>query len=250
MSLRNVSQLNLFEKLLKCVGGLIMFPLGLTSIQSKTVLTVYRFGKFDREFTSGFRWIAPFGHRYIVFSGTTPYSSKKLNLIDKDGNPIIVDCIVNYVIYDTQKYIETTNYFTNGIVETKMNTNIREVLTKYPFISHDKSQIDISRGGHGLTSQLVSTLSARLFGNGITIVDAIILEAKYAPEVSSFMMAKQQAQAYLDARKLIVQGAVDTATHVSEQMKNKLSEKATEKMTLNLITVLAGQTGTQPVIKM
>ena len=246
-----MSQLNLIEKSLKVFGGLAMAPLApfcLESIPAKNVILIYRFGKFDRSVNPGLRWIAPFYTPYKVFTDLSCTHHKDLNLLDKHGNPIIINSNVNYKIASPRTYMEMTDFTTRQyLVDSNIAVALRNVLQKYPLISGTEN--DISKGGQSFSENLASAVQSKVSVFGITIESVTITEAKYSPEISSQMLAKQQARAYIEARNLIVQGAVDTVKDVSEQLKN-LSPETKEKLTVNLLTVLAGNSNAQPTIKM
>ena len=246
-----MSQLNLVEKSLKVLGGLITFslaPFFLQSIHAKNVTLIYRFGKFDRSVQPGLRWIPPFYEYHNVFTESVCTHHKDLNLLDKHGNPIIINSNVNYKITSPRTYVEMTDFNKKqDIVSSNIAVAIRTALQKYPLISGTED--DISKGGQEFSDDLASAVQSKVSVFGIDIESVTITEAKYSPEISSQMLAKQQARAYVEARNLIVQGAMDTVKDVSEQLKN-LSPEAKEKLTVNLLTILAGNSSAQPTIKM
>ena len=137
-----MSQLNLIEKTLKVLGGLILSPLAplcFQSVRINSVILVYRFGKFDRMVNPGLRWIAPFGKAYSVF--TEPIN-KNLNLMDKHGNPIIINSNVNYKIVLPRKYMESTDFDSKkDIVSANIAVALRNALQKYPLISDIEEDI-------------------------------------------------------------------------------------------------------------
>jgi DNA-binding ferritin-like protein len=82
---------------------------------------------------------------------------------------------------------------------------------------------------------------------GYSIDELQLTEVNYAPEIMQQMLIKQQAKAYIDARKEIVSGAVDIVKDIKKQMN--LSSITSDKLTVNLLTVLSSD-GVTPVIKM
>ena len=243
-----MSQLNRFEKILKIVGGTLLAPFGFTIVPANTVRSVYRFGKFDRHFESGLRWIAPCNSPYHIFTGLRPMSHSDLHLLDKHGNPIIVNSIINYKIVDPKLYIESTNFFTQeSIVNTKVSSSLRSVLSTLPFISPDNN--DIRTGGAHLSNDLLRHVNSAVGSNGVVAEQVTITEARYAPEIASQMLAKQQARAYVEARNLIVQGAMDTVNDLKAHL-GEMDEKMQDQLVVNLLTVMAGNTHAQPVMKL
>ena len=246
-----MSQLNLVEKSLKVLGGFATIPLSpafFNVVPANTQELVYRFGKFDRIMDTGLRWVAPFCKVYPVFMKTNCAHHKDLNLLDKHGNPIIVSSNVNYKIVVPQRYVESTDFFNRKyIIDSNIAVAIRQGLQKYPLISDTEN--DILHSGPTISVNLCETVQHNVIDFGIGIESVTITEARYAPAIASQMLAKQQARAYVEARNLIVQGAMDTVRDVSGQLKD-LSPEAKEKLTVNLLTVLAGNSQAQPTIKM
>jgi uncharacterized membrane protein YqjE len=74
----------------------------------------------------------------------------------------------------------------------------------------------------------------------------------YAPEIASAMLQRQQAEAILDARKRIVDGAVGMVQMALEQLRAhdvvQLDEERKAQMVSNLLVVLCSERGTQPVV--
>ena len=125
--------------------------------------------------------------------------------------------------------------------------SVRTVLGNYPFIS--PLEDDIRSGKESVTNSLITHINNNLDSNGIQAKNVVITEARYAAIIASQMLAKQQAQAYIEARNLIVQGAVDTVKDVTSQLSG-LSSEAQEKVIVNLLTILAGNSHTQPTVSM
>jgi hypothetical protein len=76
---------------------------------------------------------------------------------------------------------------------------------------------------------------------------------RYAPEIAAAMLQRQQAEALIDARTLIVQGAVEIAKNAAEQLAGHgITMDAVEKarMVSNLICVICGDSHVQPTVSM
>ena len=87
---------------------------------------------------------------------------------------------------------------------------------------------------------------------GIEIVEARITYLAYAPEIAAAMLQRQQASAVVDARKLIVDGAVGMVEMALEQLSEKdvveLDEERKAAMVSNLLVVLCGNHDAQPIV--
>lgn len=220
-------------------------PLLTRSVPVNNVLLIYRFGKFDRQADTGLRWAPPCYEPYQIFTGKDFIQHKHLNIMDKYGNPMIINSNVGYSVSDPRLYLEKTNFFDQlSIINSIIGVSLRDTLKNYPLISSDEDDILKSSV---VTRHLVDNVQMNILPFGISVHDVNITEAKYAPEIANQMLAKQQARAYVEARNLIVKGALDTVNDVSKQLVG-ISPEAKEKLTVNLLTILAGNSHAQPTI--
>ena len=87
---------------------------------------------------------------------------------------------------------------------------------------------------------------------GLEIIEARITYLAYAPEIAAVMLQRQQASAIIDARKMIVDGAVGMVEMALNQLSEKdvveLDEERKAAMVSNLLVVLCGNHDTQPII--
>ncbi|MEG2455731.1 MAG: SPFH domain-containing protein, partial [Oscillospiraceae bacterium] len=87
---------------------------------------------------------------------------------------------------------------------------------------------------------------------GLEIVEAKITHLAYAPEIAAAMLQRQQASAIVDARKLIVEGAVGMVqmalTQLSEEKIVELDDERKAAMVSNLLVVLCGNRDAQPIV--
>ena len=95
-------------------------------------------------------------------------------------------------------------------------------------------------------------IQARVEEAGIEVVEARITYLAYAPEIAAVMLQRQQASAIVDARKLIVDGAVGMVEMALERLNEKgtvqLDEERKAAMVSNLLVVLCGNRDAQPVV--
>jgi regulator of protease activity HflC (stomatin/prohibitin superfamily) len=99
---------------------------------------------------------------------------------------------------------------------------------------------------------LRAELQARFADAGVEVVDAKLTHLAYAPEIAQVMLRRQQAEAIISARKKIVHGAVsmveEALNGLSERNLVALDDERRAAMVSNLLVVLCGERGTQPII--
>ena len=84
------------------------------------------------------------------------------------------------------------------------------------------------------------------------MIEARITRLSYAPEIAQVMLQRQQAGAVVAARKQIVEGAVGMVEMALERLAKddivELDEERKAAMVSNLLVVLCGDRGTQPIV--
>ncbi len=87
---------------------------------------------------------------------------------------------------------------------------------------------------------------------GVEILEARITYLAYAPEIAAVMLQRQQASAIIDARKMIVDGAVGMVEMALEKLSSQkiveLDDERKAQMVSNLLVVLCGNKDAQPVV--
>jgi len=103
-----------------------------------------------------------------------------------------------------------------------------------------------------VASRIKEEIQKRVDEAGIEIVEARITHLAYAPEIASVMLQRQQASAIIDARKMIVDGAVGMVEMALQKLNEKeivnLDEERKAAMVSNLLVVLCGNRDAQPIV--
>ena len=103
-----------------------------------------------------------------------------------------------------------------------------------------------------VASRIRDEIQSRVDEAGIEIVEARITYLAYAPEIAAVMLQRQQASAIIDARKMIVDGAVGMVEMALERLNEggmvNLDEERKAAMVSNLLVVLCGNHDAQPVV--
>ena len=103
-----------------------------------------------------------------------------------------------------------------------------------------------------LQQRIREEIQTKVTDAGLEIIEARITYLAYAPEIAAVMLQRQQASAIIDARKMIVDGAVGMVEMALDQLSEKevveLDEERKAAMVSNLLVVLCGNHDTQPII--
>ena len=103
-----------------------------------------------------------------------------------------------------------------------------------------------------VAERIKNEIQSKVQDAGLEIIEARITYLAYAPEIASAMLQRQQASAVVDARKLIVDGAVGMVEMALDRLNEKqlveLDEERKAAMVSNLLVVLCGNHDAQPIV--
>ena len=258
---------------------------GLKVLKPQEALVLTLFGNYMGTLKGeGFYWVNPFATAVNpaantvlnqsgdVKTGTAQSGSMKMSLKimtlsnnkqkinDCLGNPVEIGIAVMWRVVDTAKAaFNVDNY--KAFLSLQCDSALRNIVRLYPY----DAAPDVDTTGDGVaddgslrgSSEVVAArikdeIQSRVHDAGIEIVDARITYLAYAPEIAAAMLQRQQAAAVVDARKLIVDGAVGMVELALERLKEsgcvELDEERKAAMVSNLLVVLCGNKDAQPIV--
>ena len=176
------------------------------------------------------------------------------------GNPIEIGIAVTWRIVDTaQAVFNVDNY--KEFLSLQCDSALRNVVRIYPYDvapNVDTTGDGIAdegslRGSSEIVAERIrKEIQLRVDEAGIEIVEARITYLAYAPEIAAVMLQRQQASAIIDARKMIVDGAVGMVEMALERLNEnhvvELDEDRKAAMVSNLLVVLCGNHDAQPIV--
>ena len=244
------------ESLLSTVFGILFFPITLLAswvvVHPQEEVIVLLWGKFwkilDRP---GLTWINVFGRNLIRVSRRQQTIELPKNTVaDGNGNPIIVSGIVTFAFADSKKVgLEVAD--AHEFVRTQAMAVLKQVASKYPYESREGASLKSEASKIGI--EMVETLQKKVAPAGTKIISFELSDLSYAPEIAQSMLIRQQAGALVDARKIIVEGAVEIvneAVQLLEKRQLGLTGENRERLVTNLLTVICGDAKVQPTVQM
>eukprot|EP00621_Florenciella_sp_RCC1693_P006602 CAMPEP_0182525352 /NCGR_PEP_ID=MMETSP1323-20130603/2421_1 /TAXON_ID=236787 /ORGANISM="Florenciella parvula, Strain RCC1693" /LENGTH=263 /DNA_ID=CAMNT_0024734057 /DNA_START=83 /DNA_END=874 /DNA_ORIENTATION=- len=165
-------------------------------------------------------------------------------VVDANGSPVMVSAVLNYqVVSPIKAMFDVQNY--RVYAETNVQAVVKKVVGSHTY-NELKSETDT------INAALKAQAQEKVTPAGIEIVALQLNELNYAPEIAASMLKKQAAGAMLEARTLIVAGAVQIATDAITQLETSsqisLTQEDKVKIVTNLLTVTCGVEETTPVI--
>lgn len=176
------------------------------------------------------------------------------------GNPVEIGIAVMWRVVDTAKAVFSVDNY-KEYLSLQCDSALRNIVRIYPY--------DVAPGidttGDGVadegslrgSSEVVAgrikeEIQKKVQEAGLEIIEARITYLAYAPEIAAVMLQRQQASAIIDARKMIVDGAVGMVEmalkKLSEEKIVELDDERKAAMVSNLLVVLCGNRDAQPIV--
>ena len=187
-------------------------------------------------------------------------SNAKQKVNDVLGNPVEISVAVIWQVKDTAKAVFNVDNY-KEYLSLQVDTAVRDIVKIYPYdvapnvdtTGDGKADDGSLRGSTTVVADRIRDLiQKKADGAGLEILEARITYLAYAPEIAAVMLQRQQASAVIDARKMIVDGAVGMVEMALERLKENgvvdLDEERKAAMVSNLLVVLCGNHDAQPVV--
>ena len=205
-------------------------------------------------------------------SGTAEMVSKKVSLKimtlnnarqkinDCLGNPVEIGIAVMWRVTDTAKAVFNVDNY-KEYLSLQCDSALRNIVRIYPY--DVAPNVDTTGDGHAdegslrgssevVAGRIRDEIQSKVQEAGLEIIEARITYLAYAPEIAAVMLQRQQASAIIDARKMIVDGAVGMVEMALERLNQgglvQLDEERRAAMGSNLLVVLCGNHDAQPIV--
>ena len=146
------------------------------------------------------------------------------------GNPVEIGIAVMWRVVDTAKAVFNVDNY-KEYLSLQCDTALRNIVRIYPYdvapnvdttgdgIADEGPNVDTTGDGIAdegslrgssevVAARIRDEIQKRVEEAGLEVIEARITYLAYAPEIAAVMLQRQQASAVIDARKMIVDGAV------------------------------------------
>ncbi|MGN1346755.1 MAG: SPFH domain-containing protein [Eubacteriales bacterium] len=176
------------------------------------------------------------------------------------GNPVEIGIAVMWRVVDTAKAVFNVDNY-KEYLSLQCDTALREIVRIYPY--DVAPNIDTTGDGVAdegslrgsseiVASRIREKIDEKVSFAGLEVVEARITYLAYAPEIAAVMLQRQQASAIIDARKMIVDGAVGMVQMALDKISDEgictLDDERKAQMVSNLLVVLCGSKDAQPIV--
>ncbi|HYC98827.1 SPFH domain-containing protein [Brevundimonas sp.] len=249
------------DNALVVIGGIVTAVIGLLllcglySLQPNESMAILLFGEYrgtDRQ--TGLRWVLPWYSRKKISLRVRNLTSDKLKVNDKRGSPIEIAANVVWRVQDSaQALFDVDDY--QAFVNIQVDTALRDIASHYAYDHGEEDaepEMTLRSDAEDVAGRLRDELVNRVSVAGVAVDEARLAHLAYAPEIAGAMLRRQQAEAVLAARRLIVRGAVSMVENalldLGERGVVELDEDRKAAMVSNLLVVLCADRDAQPVV--
>ena len=249
------------DNILLVVSGVVVAAVGLLllcglyALQPNESMAILLFGDYrgtDRK--TGLRWVLPWYSRKKISLRVRNLTSDKLKVNDKRGSPIEIAANVVWRVEDSaQALFDVDDY--QAFVNIQVDTALRDITSHYAYDHGDEDaapEMTLRSDAEDVAARLRDELVERVRVAGVAVDEARLAHLAYAPEIAGAMLKRQQAEAILSARRLIVRGAVGMVENALADLNERgvvdLDEDRKAAMVSNLLVVLCADREVQPVV--
>ncbi len=225
---------------------------GFYSVQPNEAVALLMFGEYQgTDRGQGLRWVFPWISRKKISMRVRNITSDTLKVNDKDGNPIEIAANVVWRVKDSAQALFDVDNF-ESFCRIEIDTALRDIAAHYSYDHAHEGELTLRGHAEEVAELLGARLNARLDVGGMVVDEARISHLAYAQEIAGAMLKRQQAQAVISARQLIVSGAVGMVEQALHQLSERgvvdLDEERKAQMVANLLVVLCSDKDAQPVL--
>ena len=178
---------------------------------------------------------------------------QKIN--DQLGNPIIIGIVVIWKVTNTAKAVFNVDNY-KEFLSIQCDSALRNIIRLYPYDivkdGEDGNDKSLRGSSDEVANRLKDEIQSKVEIAGLEITEARITSLSYAPEIAAAMLQRQQASAVVDARAMIVDGAVGMVEMALARLNDanivNLDEERKAAMVSNLLVVLCGNRDAQPIV--
>lgn len=234
------------------IAAVAVVMTGLTIVAPNVARVVVLFGTYKGTIKApGFWWVNPFSSRAAVSLRVRNMVTPTIKVNDVRGNPIEIGAVVVWQVVDTARATFDVDSF-EKFVDTQCESALRHLASVYPYDTSADHETSLRGSTEEVSKSLTRELQERVAQAGISIQETRLSHLAYAPEIAGAMLRRQQADAVVAARFRIVEGAVgmveSALEHLEKGGKVALDDERKAAMVSNLMVVLCGDHGVQPVV--
>jgi regulator of protease activity HflC (stomatin/prohibitin superfamily) len=236
-----------------CCPNPLAWAASITKVDQNEQQAVLYWGQYMGSLTEpGLHCTNPCGRELRkVSTKSCTLELKDIKVVDARGNPVIISGVVTYKLNSAKRACVDVEAPTTFIT-LQATTSMKQVASRYPYVSR-AGEPSLQTEGASISAELIRSLQEKAAITGAHIMNFELVDLSYAPEIAQVMLVKQQAEALVEARRLIVGSAVTMTQDAVAQLEakgQKLSDNAKETLTTNLLAVICSHQPAVPTVSM
>ena len=230
----------------------LFFVKGLFTLEPNEAAVLVFFGEYVATVRKdGFFFVNPLYNRKRVSLRVRNFNTPTLKVNDKEGNPIEVAAVITWRVADTAQAVFDVEDF-EDYTHMQSEMGLREVASSHAYDGHGGQEVTLRGNFERVAELLIETLQRHIDVAGVMVLEAKITHLAYASEIASVMLRRQQADAVVQARERMVEGAIGMVELAIRRLESdgiaQFGPEQRAALVTNLMTVLLSETGAQPVV--
>jgi regulator of protease activity HflC (stomatin/prohibitin superfamily) len=236
------------------LGALKLGIKGLVVLNPNSAAVFTLFGTYKYTILrSGFFWVNPFFDCRKVSLRVENFNTATLKVNDKLGNLIEIAAVITWRVRNVARSIFDVQGY-SGYIQNQSEMGLRDVASTHAYDRASNDDVTLRGNSQAVSDLLKSTVQNHMLVAGIELLDAEIMHLAYAPEIANVMLRRQQAGALIQARELLVEGAVGMVKITLDRLEKEgigtLTPNQRAALVTSMMTVLLSEDNAQPVIQM
>jgi len=180
-------------------------------------------------------------------------NNERQKINDLMGNPINIGVVVIWRVVNTAKAVFNVDDYAEYL-SIQCDSALRNTVRLYPYdtANEEENEKTLRGSSQEIAENLKLEIQEKVDIAGLEIIEARITHLSYSSEIAAAMLQRQQASAIIDARQMIVEGAVGMVEMALSRLNEKdivhLDEERKAAMVSNLLVVLCGNRDAQPIV--
>mmetsp|Transcript_75178 Transcript_75178/g.190117 ORF Transcript_75178/g.190117 Transcript_75178/m.190117 type:complete len:572 (-) Transcript_75178:42-1757(-) len=235
---------------------------GIKQLNPNEHAAILYWGEYKGTMTDpGLYYLNPCGlQMWKISTKTQTLQLKDIKVLDARGNPVVISGVVTFAGTSAKKATIDVDHPWPGsggggkesFLELQAAAVLKRVASRFPYEAPEGKPSLQSEGGN-ISSELRQLLQEKVAITGACIHSFDLVDLSYAPEIAQVMLVRQQAEALVDARRVIVSAAVDMTKDAVGSLRSSgepMDEQTCKQVTTNLLTVICSGAAATPTVTM
>ena len=176
----------------------------------------------------------------------------KVKVVDVKGNPLMVSGVVTFQIIDSKKAALDVKMW-SSYLNTQAEVVLKQICSSHPYESRIAGEDSLKTEANKVRREIIQLLQAKVTLAGVHVMNFEFRELSYAPEIAASMLVRQQAEAMLEARQVVVEGGVRIAYEAVSHLRSaglEIGDGEASRLAANLVLTICSESRITPTIQL